>query len=782
MNKSIQLDNDIQFNQENIFQNIQDQNIADNQIEQEQIKIEFSEILNQKKNAKSSNDVHINSQIEHLQISQNDIQKKSEYSIQKQPQEVEIDEMQQTNQNECFFMANEEEAKSFTTQNDETQEQLMIQLLQWKLQQKSEISMINQTLQENKEVYENINLIIEQLKQTSENSANEEKPYNRIQRELKIFRIQDFKNADLNYEKIYISFNKRLPSEEEVFILGSFLQKCQKLEHLSIQLYEPNQCEYDLNQKRDKLSENLIQSIPQCVNLQSLDLNLNLSKEGEQFLGKLLGQCRNLIFLNLKLQNLNLLNLAFEQVASNLTKGLSEQVNLVYLDLNLSSSRIHSQDLQNVCQCFSQCKNLNFLNLDVSYSNVSQAIKYLTASLQICSNLITLNLSFSNCMLSNEDIKNLLKTIQSLETIKILELNLSSNDYIDTQEETDVVKQKSLAKLKLDLSYCKLNGENVNKIIRRFEINKDLSILHLNLSNNSFTKDSLEKQICFYRLNNLTNLSLIFKKYFENTYYQDDDIDFCFDLCQKLKSLYLKFDYFQISSKDFENICVSIQKCKTLKTLKLDLSNCWIGKVSLDSFGMSLSKCVNLNSLDINLTNNFIGVKETAIIGQALMRLQDLTQLSLDFSENKIRSIGTKNIALGLQQCKNLTSLTLSFSNSDVSVSSFQFLAQSLKEIKKMNYFSLNLYNNKLTSEAASSICTIIQDHSNIKQLALILSRNNLNLNAFKMIQSCIIKCKDLISLQLQCEHNQLSLEDQYNILKEIQQKCLGLKQFQYSY
>ncbi|KAL4466296.1 hypothetical protein ABPG72_022092, partial [Tetrahymena utriculariae] len=601
-----------------------------------------------------------------------------------------------------------------------------------------QIQKYNDCLRQNPQVQNDLKQLIQQLKQKKQYISKNQvdnfhiedyQPFyenyeDEYDKEIKIIDIKNIPQQK-NYGVVEIELKYISAIEEEILKLGEFLQKCQKMRFLTLNVeFSSHYHEgYEYSKRRDLCEDLLAKQLDQCFNLVSLNLDLNVHNEGEKYIGNFIGQCKNLCFLKLKLNVSNTLDSIFSDVVKRvpyISKRLSQCQNLVNLDLYLSN--ITKLDLFKIGKSFTKLENLNFLNFDLSLCQLAQGYLKFANYLQNCKSIITLQLHFRSADMSFQDLKHILISLESLQYMKFLKLDLSSNELngIAYENELEGIRYKSLTDLTLDIPN-NLSQQQLNKIIRSFKSCENLNSLHIDLRGNNFKRGSQANEICFYELKNLTHLSLISAKIF-CLLFETDSIDMSFYKCKQLISLNLKISFFQINNEDLDYIGLNLQKCQNLNSLKLDLSECELGKVALDNFGISLSQCVKINSLDINFKANKIGQTHAQVIGQIITNLQNLIELKLNLSDSQIRQKGLNFISQGLEKCKNLSSLSLDLSNSMISVNALKQLAQSLKQNKKIKSFSLKINRNKLSIEAVSSITAILNDHLDIKNLSLSLS------------------------------------------------------------
>ncbi|KAL4484509.1 hypothetical protein ABPG74_019686 [Tetrahymena malaccensis] len=659
-------------------------------------------------------------------------------------------------------------------QNEIQENKIMDEIIKWVMGQNDQIQKNYEFFFDNQELQNNLNLLITQLKLYSYDEKNYRESNSRV---LKIVDITDIPDDKEDFEVIEIEYENKLPSQEEVSKIGNVLRKQIFLEYLSLTVKNCTYV-YSFRNTNEKCAFQFLKCLDSCINLSSLSLNLKLDNEGQQLLAKWVGKCRNLFFLNLNLQLPYQSN--GEYKISNIISGISQCVNLVHLDFNLNYSQISEQDFNNFNLIIANCANLSFLSFNATQS--PELFYLFVQNLQKCKKLITLNLSLRDNGKSYLQINLILKSLQSLEQLKTLELRFisSSLETISLNQTIEFYKYKSLTNFMLDVTNCSINTQKVNDLLRSLENNQSLSCLHLQLYTDQFNQSKNDElEICFYKFKNLTNLSLNLTKYIS---IEDDKINWSFYKCEKLNFLNLSISYDNINVIDLESFGLSISKCKQLTTLKLNLRGCSLGLINLSNFGMQLSQCVQIHSLDMNLSTNQIGMKEANVIGQTLAKLQNLTQLSLNLRYNQIRSKGTTFIAQGLKWCQKLTLLSLYLSSTMVSVKAIQSLGNYLKENQQINFLNLDLSNNKLTSQVASSISMIIKDHQNIKQLNLNLSSNNIDRIGLISIQNEIIKCQQLLSLQFSFQQNPISLIDKQNFEQELKQKILSLRELQFDF
>ncbi|KAL4484511.1 hypothetical protein ABPG74_019688 [Tetrahymena malaccensis] len=677
------------------------------------------------------------------------------------------------------------ESQNFMIQADIKQLFLNL-ILNWQLTQNNiQNEKYKEILAKNEQIRTDLNLIIEQLKQKKQDISKMQLENFNIEdyqpfyenydddywKEIKIVNYGDIPKEG-NYGVVEIELRSVFGNEEQILGLGEFLKKCQKMRFLTfvVNLFE---------QKHDLVA----QQLDQCINLVSLNLDIEVHKEGEKSIGYFIGQCKNLSFLNLKLDirnNFGDFCFDVDQKAPSISKGLSQCQNLV--SINLCLRQITKQDVLDIGESITKIKNLNFLNFDLCNIQMNLSCLKFSNFLTQWSNIITLELNFYQTNINYQDLQNILQSLQSLEHMKFLKLQLQQNGNYSMDMDEDIlenIKYKSLTDLNLKLcSYCE--QRQINQILRSFKSSENLNSLNLNLSGNNFKRGEQAEDIRFEQLKSLTHLTLFSSKTFYNFLGDNDNIDMSFHRCKKLISLNLKLYFQTISNEDLDYIGQNLSKCQNLKHLKFHLTKCQLEKASLDNFGTSLSQCVKLQSLNINFKGNKIVQTHAQAIGKMIANLQDLTNLKLNLSDSQIRQKGTNFISQGLESCKHLCSLSLKLSNSMISVNALNQLAKSLKQNKKIISFSLEIDRNKLLGEAVSSITTIINDHLGIKNLSLSLSQNNFDRMSFNSILSHLQKCYNLLSLKIACKENLISHADKEIFQQEVKQNCLSLKRFQF--
>ncbi|EAR87231.2 kinase domain protein (macronuclear) [Tetrahymena thermophila SB210] len=441
--------------------------------------------------------------------------------------EIEMDDQQEINLENQTNLHLEQQIKNrdlnFThIKNNKCQDKFEEEIIVEKLKEKNNQNNNNITKKNevilDKEVQNNLNKLIKYIKCKYFNRKSYKKNRQRV---LKIVDLKQIPQVDEDYEIIEIELINQLPSEDQILKIGKILQKCINIESISLNIS-------DSFRNKEKYLQQLIQCLDNCDNLSFLSLNVFIDIEGEQQLGEWIGQCRNLHFLNLNLNFSSLFNFnpQAQNVGSNIVQGLSQSINLVHLDLNLSYYQFKEKELSDFGKAFARNKNLNFLSFDMSYSKGIQGFDLFLEQLQECKNLISLNLNLSNCDINSQNFKLILYSIQYLENLKFLDLNLDTNDLknLNLQQEIEFYKYKSLTNLKLDLQNCKMSKKQINLMLSSFEMNENLNCLHLILrqiqnqqkilkkmyliSENSLTQYIPEDKMCFYRIKNLTNLSL----------------------------------------------------------------------------------------------------------------------------------------------------------------------------------------------------------------------------------------------------------------------------------
>ncbi|KAL4461659.1 hypothetical protein ABPG72_007594, partial [Tetrahymena utriculariae] len=414
-----------------------------------------------------------------------------------------------------------------------------------------QIQKYNDCLRQNPQVQNDLKQLIQQLKQKKQYISKNQvdnfhiedyQPFyenyeDEYDKEIKIIDIKNIPQQK-NYGVVEIELKYISAIEEEILKLGEFLQKCQKMRFLTLNV------EFVHN-------------------------------EGEKYIGNFIGQCKNLCFLKLKLNVSNTLDSIFSDVVKRVP----------YISKRLS-----------------QCQNLVNLDLYLSLCQLAQGYLKFANYLQNCKSIITLQLHFRSADMSFQDLKHILISLESLQYMKFLKLDLSSNELngIAYENELEGIRYKSLTDLTLDIPN-NLSQQQLNKIIRSFKSCENLNSLHIDLRGNNFKRGSQANEICFYELKNLTHLSLISA-------------------------------FFQINNEDLDYIGLNLQKCQNLNSLKLDLSDSQIRQKGLNFISQGLEKCKNLSSLSLDLSRNKLSIEAVSSITAILNDHLDIKNLSLSLS------------------------------------------------------------------------------------------------------------------------------------------------------
>ena len=417
-------------------------------------------------------------------------------------------------------------------------------------------------------------------------------------------------------------------------------------------------------------------------------------------------------------------NVISQQVASNIAKIITNNVNLEHLDI---SSCLTLQTFLPIANALQQVKGLRFLNIssncisfepeDTSAENHNRALPAdASVSITQLTKVITCNhflecLDICDCKLSDLQIANIATALTNTSTLRYF--NLGHNEIItdNAADKVASVIANNLSLQNLNLSNCHL--QESGNIILAGALAKLTSLVSIDMSKNNIT-DNCTQSIAAAVKNN----SFLEKLNLSNCFPYGADL-LCktkkkgiYDILESLNTLtcltYLDLHLCYINDEASKLLPVVISNNKSLSYL--DLTDCKLDEITLISIAKNLQSTVTLKCLILSsnvvtneaaheiasaTSNNFslfhLALSDCELEEEGLMAIAEaLLSISslkhLDFSYNIITDRAAGTLASGIANNTALKYLDLSFCTwQDIGFARINQILNKLPMVKEFN-------------------------------------------------------------------------------------------------
>lgn len=284
--------------------------------------------------------------------------------------------------------------------------------------------------------------------------------------------------------------------------LSEALMAMTKLEDIHLDL---TSC--DLNKGKMKILNNALKGMKQLKKLNLIFEDNDLDADDIDDFSKSLVTLTNLETLHLNFTECKL----DKRTIQPFCEALGKMTGLTTLDLVLASSDLDKETFDLLLKALANQNKLRTLRLTVAGNPLGSISEFFTKALKSITNLTTLDLNFATTNLDENAIKNLLKSLSTLTTLKTLRLDVSDNPFTKGIEDLNEVSKgiKGLTTLDLDLGQNHLDADAI-KGLSNFLISQiGLRTLNLNLSTCQIDMDSMRFLIkAFVSMTQLQTLNL----------------------------------------------------------------------------------------------------------------------------------------------------------------------------------------------------------------------------------------------------------------------------------
>ncbi|KAL4432997.1 hypothetical protein ABPG74_005370 [Tetrahymena malaccensis] len=365
---------------------------------------------------------------------------------------------------------------------------------------------------------------------------------------------------------------------------------------------------------------------------------------------------------DIKLQALNLKKMIFH----NKMITLSLKIRNIMIESN-NYLVYKEEDIINLSNVLKNCTNITALTLssksEIIQENISQTnLNLLCGALELCTNLDYLNLQFSFFDLSDEDISKISSVITKQINLSTFKIEIQGQKMTEKSFHTlssALGQLQNLQNLALRIYQSNVIAENQNILISGLEKCQNLKDLKIGFSSFKIDKSSLY-DICstLSQCVNLTNLKLSLR----NCRLNDDQLSGLELLanCPKISALDLELGGNKLDGLSEQGLKFALGKYVNLKKLNLNLEQNSIKNKGFHNLCTALSQCSNITSLQLNLFDTDVDEESISQLCTHLVKCSFLNQLSLCFGKTCIEDSGLLNLAAGLQQCDNLQTLVIS--------------------------------------------------------------------------------------------------------------------------
>ncbi|EAS00188.2 kinase domain protein (macronuclear) [Tetrahymena thermophila SB210] len=439
---------------------------------------------------------------------------------------------------------------------------------------------------------------------------------------INLFQYLKFLKADLISKKdLFLSFNYSKMKDQIQCDLSKSISKCKKTENLFISLISCNISTQGISKIGEGLSN--------CINLENLTLNLSTNQimsQGISNLGQSLLCCTNLKKLQLIL-NSNYIN---ENGASQLGISLGRCQNLTQLELSMNYCGIGNSDL--LLQVI-QNKNLKVLKLYLRQTSLEDSgVNQMGNTLLSATNINYLVLDLSQNNITDASAANLAFCLGKSNHLSQLELHLEQIKKIGSKTGSQIFnslnQNQNLSQLALNLGSLEL-GEGTFSWFDSAQVRNNMKFLELKLNSNLI--DDLCAQSISQSLRSFKNLEelMLFLSFNKISDTGVTDLGQSLQQFESLQSIKLNLSQNLINQQGSLNLISSIQSCKCLKTLVLDLSSNSIGSVGVQTIGRLLRNCQNLTVLSLNIQQNLQDQQAEQTIQTDIPKISKLVQYNL---------------------------------------------------------------------------------------------------------------------------------------------------------
>ncbi|EWS72285.1 kinase domain protein, putative (macronuclear) [Tetrahymena thermophila SB210] len=356
-----------------------------------------------------------------------------------------------------------------------------------------------------------------------------------------------------------------------------------------------------------------------------------------------------------------------------------------------------------------------------------------------CTSLISLSICLDSTLINDLSLVSIQKLLSNSLKIKCLQLNLSQN--LITKEGAYILAKGIRGNL--NLQSISLNFEQATNYFyfyfKIFQQKLDLQLrtkkfIKLFKGTQIFNLTRAQLGVSFY-----FNFFLKLQKYIrKNQIESDAAIEFgkLLEQTQQLESLVLNFNNNKIKTEGAFQICKGISKCSKIKDLVLMFNNIYLiydqQKYGLQPLGIQISKCRHLKKLVLDLGQNSNSSYNELL--PILTNCTNLRHLQFDFNskttEFQLKS-ELNQFYFVIERANYITYLSLKIENYTFGTQGGQLLVNELLKCKNLITLQLSLIETNIS----------IADFESL----ILESRRRLNLSQFY----CIVQQSWLTQLQL---------------------------------
>ncbi|KAL4472576.1 hypothetical protein ABPG74_018525 [Tetrahymena malaccensis] len=518
-----------------------------------------------------------------------------------------------------------------------------------------------------------------------------------------------FKKISQNSNVKKLFFQSKQLSSSKISSMMSNLSKSTSITYLQIRILQAIQ----EDQNQNKIEQSTLQLINEMKNLQIFSIDCNNCLESEKSFQKIVDQAyqsQNLQGINLIDKNLNISEQTIKRIA--LIQTLLEKEKFFnisqYSEYQLKFQEYINQFKNNDKSIF----NLVYKNSDIDESLLIFLNRYIK---KYSSSLTKINIQFNKNNLTDKHIQILSGTLQNLNDLQQININLQINQISD---EGCNQLLNSFAPFQLHIKNFQLNLKENNfvefscltNLLNLMENMNELKQIYLilpNLNENSFAKI----------LNNLQN-----KQQLDSIFLDVDEliiqmkeailIGSKFGKLQNLNSVTIKGQYERLIQSHFQ-----LQKLQESNNAEfnLDFSNTFQYYESIKEIFQQISGFkVKLQKLSIDFSQNNIQDDSIYLIASYIENnIESITDLDINLSINPIYDEGCSELTKILQNSKILTNFTLNIKNTNITPNFFNSIIELKEKNKIIKQITLKL--NDIDLKSQQKIEKILLDYEGIK-------------------------------------------------------------------